>query len=79
LLARSAAPSRCGDNGQDAGREEEKAVGARRGAQGQGRMDSQAARGLSPPSPTSEGRHAISMLEPVCRVRVAAACTREHV
>jgi hypothetical protein len=40
------------------------AVGIWQGAQGQGRMDSQVAGGQSPPSPTSEGRHAISMLEP---------------
>jgi hypothetical protein len=73
LLARPAAMSRCGKNEQDAGRDEEKAVGA----QGQGCTDSQAAGGQSPPSPTSEGRHAISMLEPACHVRVAAACTRE--
>jgi hypothetical protein len=53
------------------------AVGIWQGAQGQGRMDSQVAGGQSPPSPTSEGRHAISMLEPTCCVRVAAACTQE--
>jgi hypothetical protein len=54
-----------------------KTVGTRQGAQGQGHTDSQVARGQSPPSPTSEGRNVIFMLEPACRVRAVVACTRE--
>jgi hypothetical protein len=81
LLARPAALYRYGENEQDAGprrssaEKKKKIAGTRQGAQEQGRTDSQVARGQSPPSPISESMHAISMLEPACRVRVAAACT----